>query len=561
MGKAKKGNKNLTYAILGAIALYILLAAFNVTLFGYTFSIGFNSPSTAGINVFQWGQLSYNNVTHITFQMGVSSYALTGAFSQLAVDTTGFPSGPISSAPVYIQDSRNTSFFGNMGTVQPPGWCLSNGMTCTPYPSQPVLNYIAIYINGKLTNKISAATSYAGSIYPSSWTQILSPSTPSSEYGSNICNPSTLNCWWYMLNITPTTKYVNVTIVLNESGTVYSYGNIATNYRNIVLSTSNTIVTSYPAATTTTTIMGATTTITQCSGSCSPPLPPPNPNLIQILQNYFNSFINFLNINFRNYFTLSVATAPNTFSIAVTNTTSRNITQIGNTIVGTISLSINPANESTAWAAGINKLTRTYCQTVIKNTNNSQIIYNSTVVNMSGKTTLTTVQAIKTSTTGIILFGGACQTTTDTFSTSLNAWQGWTPYANLTNQQYAVLVTPPETLTLTANPTAGGTLSTNPTGSPYFYGTIVTISETAALGYNFTGWTGTGIGSYTGTKQSPSLVMNNSISEVAGFKVIGSGSAPLPPPAPNILQSILNFFSNYSTCLGQNGYGAIFSCL
>ena len=54
------------------------------------------------------------------------------------------------------------------------------------------------------------------------------------------------------------------------------------------------------------------------------------------------------------------------------------------------------------------------------------------------------------------------------------------------------------TLTLAANPQAGGTVSANPAG-PYHYNDVVTISATAATGYTFTSWSDNGTQSHTVT--------------------------------------------------------------
>ncbi|MGI0100384.1 MAG: YncE family protein [Candidatus Micrarchaeaceae archaeon] len=71
-------------------------------------------------------------------------------------------------------------------------------------------------------------------------------------------------------------------------------------------------------------------------------------------------------------------------------------------------------------------------------------------------------------------------------------------------------------LTETANPTSGGKVS--PGSGTYNQGQSVSLSETPASGYTFTGWTGTGTNSYTGTDATPpSITMNGNVTETADF--------------------------------------------
>ena len=74
--------------------------------------------------------------------------------------------------------------------------------------------------------------------------------------------------------------------------------------------------------------------------------------------------------------------------------------------------------------------------------------------------------------------------------------------------------------TASANPSNGGTVS--PTKGVFSTGLQITLSENPSSGYYFTGWIGTGAGSYTGINPSPTITMNSSISETANFQNLQS---------------------------------------
>src|SRR6476659_7836472 len=61
----------------------------------------------------------------------------------------------------------------------------------------------------------------------------------------------------------------------------------------------------------------------------------------------------------------------------------------------------------------------------------------------------------------------------------------------------------------------GGTVS--PTSGWRNNGAVVSISATAATGYSFTNWTGSGTSSYSGTNNPASITMNGPITENAAF--------------------------------------------
>ena len=65
------------------------------------------------------------------------------------------------------------------------------------------------------------------------------------------------------------------------------------------------------------------------------------------------------------------------------------------------------------------------------------------------------------------------------------------------------------------NPSSGGTVS--PTQGWYAVDSGFRLSETAAANYTFKNWTGTGVGSYTGTLPSPAVLMGGPVTETANY--------------------------------------------
>jgi hypothetical protein len=80
--------------------------------------------------------------------------------------------------------------------------------------------------------------------------------------------------------------------------------------------------------------------------------------------------------------------------------------------------------------------------------------------------------------------------------------------------------TGPQQQPLTMQVTPSGSGTTNPpTGTQqYTQGTTVGISATATSGYTFTGWSGSGSGSYSGTLNPATVIMNGPITETANFQ-------------------------------------------
>ncbi len=74
-------------------------------------------------------------------------------------------------------------------------------------------------------------------------------------------------------------------------------------------------------------------------------------------------------------------------------------------------------------------------------------------------------------------------------------------------------------LTMSISDSNAGTISPNPGSHIEPYGSQVTISESPNSGYSFTGWSGSGSGSYTGSDSSYTITMNNPITEEANYDV------------------------------------------
>ena len=70
-------------------------------------------------------------------------------------------------------------------------------------------------------------------------------------------------------------------------------------------------------------------------------------------------------------------------------------------------------------------------------------------------------------------------------------------------------------LMMQASPSSEGSVS--PGSGWYDSGAPVTISETPASGYSFTGWLGAGPGSYSGSSSTTTITMNGAVTEMAGF--------------------------------------------
>ena len=94
-------------------------------------------------------------------------------------------------------------------------------------------------------------------------------------------------------------------------------------------------------------------------------------------------------------------------------------------------------------------------------------------------------------------------------------------------------------LTVTPSPSSGGTVFPSGT-SNYAPGAQVTISETPAAGYAFTGWTCTGTGCYSGQGSSNTFTITSDVTETAGFQ-------------PNAPQYVLTVNNDGCTSVSASG--------
>ena len=75
-------------------------------------------------------------------------------------------------------------------------------------------------------------------------------------------------------------------------------------------------------------------------------------------------------------------------------------------------------------------------------------------------------------------------------------------------------------LTISSNPTDGGVVT--PQGAWHIANEKIQIEAVNNNGYYFTGWTGSGLGSYTGTNNPDSITIQSPISEIANFNLDSS---------------------------------------
>ena len=101
-----------------------------------------------------------------------------------------------------------------------------------------------------------------------------------------------------------------------------------------------------------------------------------------------------------------------------------------------------------------------------------------------------------------------------------NVWKNWSDSGAIshtvsatTNKTYTANFTIQYYLTMTKG--SGGTVT--PSSGWRNSGAAVSIKATPATGYTFTGWTGTGTGSYTGVTNPNSITMGGPITETASF--------------------------------------------
>ncbi|TWV94325.1 InlB B-repeat-containing protein [Chitinophaga pinensis] len=74
-------------------------------------------------------------------------------------------------------------------------------------------------------------------------------------------------------------------------------------------------------------------------------------------------------------------------------------------------------------------------------------------------------------------------------------------------------------LSITASPSAGGSVTASPNASSYAAGTVVTLTAAPASGYTFSGWSGAA----SGTATTTTVTMNNNLAVTASFTANNGG--------------------------------------
>lgn len=75
------------------------------------------------------------------------------------------------------------------------------------------------------------------------------------------------------------------------------------------------------------------------------------------------------------------------------------------------------------------------------------------------------------------------------------------------------------TLSITASPSAGGTVTASPNASSYTAGTVVTLTAVPASGYTFSGWSGAA----SGTSSTTTITVNSNLAVTANFTANNGG--------------------------------------
>ena len=102
-----------------------------------------------------------------------------------------------------------------------------------------------------------------------------------------------------------------------------------------------------------------------------------------------------------------------------------------------------------------------------------------------------------------------------------NSWSDSGPISHAVAPMTGTTYTATFTVTqyyLTMNAGAGGNVS--PASGWFNVGTNISISAIASNGYSFSGWTGSGTGSYSGTNNPASVTMNGPVTQTANFDVL-----------------------------------------
>jgi uncharacterized repeat protein (TIGR02543 family) len=111
---------------------------------------------------------------------------------------------------------------------------------------------------------------------------------------------------------------------------------------------------------------------------------------------------------------------------------------------------------------------------------------------------------------------------------------------------FSLRILPKYTLTVTANPPAGGTVSLSPQGGTYDSGTVVTMSALPSSTFSFSGWSG----SEAGTAASVQVAMTGNKSATANFLGIPQITGPSSTAANSF--TIICTFNWGNSLVGSN---------
>lgn len=294
-----------------------------------------------------------------------------------------------------------------------------------------VLNNILIIVNNKSISKITSSTPMSG--WNGAYTTL--GGIPIAGYGiSSICEGTSGSCTDYILPYTPKIAGLHkASIVANVT---YCQASAASSGNGTII---NKVITSGILLWNGTfnvsggkTLSGSTTTIKMNTTlQSSPPSPPAWSwtSLLSGITSFFNSIISSL----AQYFAVP---SGNLFSVGVQNLQAVNTTYINTNL--NISTSLQVANVSNAWSAGVNKVTRTSCASYIIQNKTYSYLYQSPVVNQTSSTYSYNFY-FKPTIIGVVVIGASCLSSSTTYNNG--AWSVWsTPVlAAQTNRAIAVV--------------------------------------------------------------------------------------------------------------------------
>ena len=126
--------------------------------------------------------------------------------------------------------------------------------------------------------------------------------------------------------------------------------------------------------------------------------------------------------------------------------------------------------------------------------------------------TVVTLTAVPASGYNFSIWSGNASGTNPTTQITMTANMSVLANFSATVQQY--------TLTVTSNPSSGGTVSLSPSGGTYPSGTVVTITASPSSNYGFTSWSGNA----SGTNATTQITMTANESITANFNLIVGGT-------------------------------------